>query len=84
MSANRRVLAGRVVSTRMQKTVVVEVQRTSQHPIYRKTLRTAKKYLAHDEEDACREGDVVRIEESRPLSRRKRWRIIEVVRRAGA
>ncbi len=78
----RKVLSGRVVSDKMQKTVVVEVMRTKRHRLYGKVLRRSKKYMAHDEEEACRQGDWVRIEESRPLSRRKRWRVIELVRRA--
>ena len=76
----RRVLTGTVVSDKMQKTVVVAVQKTKQHPLYKKTLRTTKKYVAHDEEEECHEGDMVRIEETRPLSRTKRWRVIELVR----
>lgn len=76
----RRVMTGRVVSTKMQKTVVVEVEVTKQHPLYRKILRTAKKYLAHDEEQACKEGDIVEIIESRPMSRRKRWAVQNIVK----
>ena len=84
MPGTRKVLSGRVVSARMQKTVVVEVETTKQHSPYRKTMRSAKKYLAHDEEQACHEGDWVRIEETRPLSRRKRWTVIEVLKSASA
>jgi len=80
----RKVLSGRVVSDKMQKTVVVEVETTKRHRLYDKILRTHKKYMAHDEDDTCQEGDLVRIEESRPLSHCKRWRVIEVVKRAGA
>ena len=80
----RKVLSGRVVGTKMQKTTVVEVERAARHRLYKKVIRSSKKYLAHDEEEACKEGDWVRIEESRPLSRRKRWRVIEIVRRASA
>ncbi|NLX37728.1 MAG: 30S ribosomal protein S17 [Chloroflexi bacterium] len=76
----RRVMEGVVVSNKMQKTVVVSVTRSSRHPLYGKVLRRTTKYMAHDEEGACQEGDVVRIEESRPMSRLKRWRVIEVVR----
>ena len=76
----RRRLTGRVVSTKMQKTIVVQVERAKQHPVYKKILRRAKKYVAHDEEETCKEGDVVRIEECRPLSRRKRWRVVNVIR----
>jgi len=84
MPGQRKVLSGRVVSAKMQKTVVVEVTSTKQHRLYNKIIRTTKKYMAHDEEQACKEGDLVRIEESRPLSRHKRWRVIEIVRQAGA
>jgi small subunit ribosomal protein S17 len=80
MPGQRKVLNGRVVSTKMQKTVVVEVEMTKKHSLYNKVLRTTKNYMAHDEEGACKEGDLVRIEESRPLSRRKRWKVIEVVK----
>lgn len=82
MPGQRKVLSGRVVSDKMQKTVVVAVETAKQHSLYNKIIRRTKKYLAHDEEEACREGDWVRIEESRPLSRRKRWRVIEIIRRA--
>ncbi|MGC9359232.1 MAG: 30S ribosomal protein S17 [Anaerolineae bacterium] len=80
MPGNRRVMEGTVVSTKMQKTVVVEVMRATRHPMYNKVLRHGKKYLAHDENEECQEGNIVRIEETRPLSRRKRWRVIEIVR----
>jgi small subunit ribosomal protein S17 len=83
MADTRRLLDGTVVSTKMQKTVVVSVERSRRHPLYEKIVRTRKKYLAHDEDEVCQEGDVVRIRESRPLSRRKRWRVVEVVRRGG-
>ncbi len=76
----RKVMEGVVVSNKMDKTVVVRVTRSSRHPLYGKVLRRTTKYMAHDEEGACKEGDVVRIEESRPISRLKRWRVIEVVR----
>ncbi len=74
----RRRLSGQVVSDKMEKTVVVEVTSSKRHPVYNKILRTRKKYLAHDEESAAHEGDWVTIEESRPLSRRKRWRVVEI------
>ena len=80
MPGTRKVMEGTVVSTKMQKTVVVEVQRTVRHPLYNKVLRRRKKYLAHDEAEECQEGNVVRIEETRPLSHRKRWRVTEIVR----
>jgi small subunit ribosomal protein S17 len=77
----RKVLDGRVVSDKMQKTVVVEVTTTKRHPLYHKVMRQSKKYMVHDEEGTCKEGDLVRIEESRPMSHRKRWRVIEVLGR---
>ena len=73
---------GSVVSDKMDKTVVVRVERLVRHPRYGKVLRRAKKYKAHDEENACRVGDVVRIVESRPLSREKRWVVEEIVKRS--
>jgi len=78
----RKVLSGRVVSVKMQKTAVVEVERAARHRVYGKVIRSSKKYLAHDEDEQCKVGDRVRIEECRPLSRRKRWRLIEIVRPA--
>lgn len=78
--SGRKVLDGTVVSAKMPKTVVVSVERSFRHPRYQKIVRTRKKYLAHDADEVCREGDVVRIRESRPLSRRKRWRVIQVLR----
>ncbi|MBC7263593.1 MAG: 30S ribosomal protein S17 [Chloroflexi bacterium] len=82
MKSRRRTLTGRVVSDKMDKTVVVVVHSTKRHPLYGKVLRTSKRYKAHDEENACRIGDLVRIEESRPLSREKRWRVTEILERA--
>jgi len=80
MPGQRKVMSSRVVSAKMQKTVVVAVESTKKHALYGKILRTTKNYLAHDEEEAAKEGDLVRIMESRPLSRRKRWTVIEVVK----
>jgi small subunit ribosomal protein S17 len=73
---------GRVTSTTMQKTIVVEVNRRVPHPLYRREVQVQKKFYAHDEKNECQVGDIVRIVESRPLSRLKRWRLAEVVRRA--
>ncbi len=84
MPGSRKVLSGRVVSAKTPKTVVVEVETAKSHRLYNKIIRTTKKYMAHDEEGACHEGDLVRIEESRPLSHRKRWKVIEVVESASA
>ncbi|MCX7860110.1 MAG: 30S ribosomal protein S17 [Chloroflexus sp.] len=72
---------GRVVSDKMDKTVVVAVDYLKPHPLYRKIIRRTKKFHAHDEENACKVGDMVRIEETRPLSRTKRWRVVEIVQR---
>jgi len=77
----RKRLTGHVLSDKMDKTVVVEVERLARHPRYGKVLRMRKKYKAHDEGNDCHVGDVVRIVESRPLSHEKRWRVEEIVRR---
>ncbi|HEY66946.1 MAG: 30S ribosomal protein S17 [Chloroflexi bacterium] len=78
----RRRLTGRVMSDKMDKTVVVRVERTMRHPRYGKVVRRVKKYKAHDEENRCRVGDLVRIVESRPLSREKRWVVERILKRA--
>ena len=78
----RKVRIGTVVSNKMDKTVTVKVERVMQHPLYRKVVRRSKKYMAHDENNECRVGDVVKIMETRPLSRRKRWRVVEIIERA--
>jgi len=70
---------GRVVSDRMDKTVVVVVETLKRHPLYKKTIKRAVKYKAHDENNECRQGDIVRIVETRPLSRQKRWRVAEII-----
>jgi small subunit ribosomal protein S17 len=75
-------MEGVVVSDKMQKTVMVSVARTTRHPLYGKVLRRTKKFVAHDEENACRIGDHVEIIESRPLSRRKRWAVKRIIKRA--
>lgn len=71
----RRVLQGVVVSDKADKTIVVLVERRVMHPIYKKFIRQSKKYMAHDESNACKAGDVVRIRECRPLSKRKCWEV---------
>ncbi len=81
MKERRKSLIGRVTSDKMDKTVVVVVERTVRHPLYGKVLRRIKKYKAHDEQNECHIGDRVRIIESRPLSREKRWRVVEIVER---
>ncbi len=82
-TAGRQVLKGTVVSAgRMEKTVVVEVVTLKAHPVYKKRFRRTRRYYAHDEENQCGAGDVVRIAETRPLSRLKRWRLLEIVEKA--
>jgi len=75
----RRALVGRVVSDKMDKTVVVRVERLTRHPLYGKVIRHHKRYKAHDEENACKVGDLVRITESRPISREKRWMVTDIL-----
>ncbi len=75
---------GRVVSHKMQKSVTVAVERLVKHPAYGKFIRRTTKVMAHDEEGTCREGDTVAIVECRPISKRKSWRVVEVVARAPA
>jgi small subunit ribosomal protein S17 len=78
----RKKRVGTVVSDKMDKTVTVEVERLVSHPIYKKYIRRKAKYHAHDEKNECRIGDRVLIVECRPLSKQKRWRVKEIVRRA--
>lgn len=77
----RQMKVGRVVSDKMDKTVIVAVEYTRQHPIYKKAMKRTSKFAAHDERNECRIGDIVRIEETRPLSKTKRWVVREVVQR---
>ena len=78
----RKTKTGVVVSTKMDKTISVKVERRLMHPLYGKFVKRSKKFFAHDEENTCNPGDMVRIMETRPLSKMKRWRLIEVVERA--
>jgi small subunit ribosomal protein S17 len=78
----RKVREGMVSSTKMDKTVIVTVVSRVRHPLYRKTLQHTSKLYVHDEGNECREGDRVRVEETRPLSKLKRWRLLEIVERA--
>ncbi|MGC8836782.1 MAG: 30S ribosomal protein S17 [Anaerolineae bacterium] len=82
MRERRKRLVGRVTSDKMDKTVVVRVERLKRHPLYGKVIRVFKKYKAHDEGNQCRVGDLVRIVESRPLSREKRWVVETILERA--
>ena len=75
----RKVREGLVVSTKMAKTVVVAVENRKVHPLYKKAIRVTKKYKAHDENNACKPGDKVKIVETRPLSKEKRWRVAEII-----
>jgi len=79
---HRKERVGTVVSTKMDKTISVAVQRTIPHALYKKARKSTKKYKAHDAENTCQEGDLVRIRETRPLSKSKRWMLVEVLERA--
>lgn len=81
LNPRRKNLVGWVVSDRMDKTVVVSVERRFRHPLFERVVRRSKKYMAHDEDNACRQGDQVRIQETRPLSKRKRWKVVDVLER---
>jgi small subunit ribosomal protein S17 len=78
----RKERVGLVTSTAMEKTITVSVERLVSHPLYKKAIKRTKKYKAHDEESTCNVGDLVRIRETRPLSKTKRWRLVEIVKRA--
>ena len=78
----RKMRIGQVVSDKMEKTVVVQIERRVQHPVYGKMVRRTKKLKAHDEQNAAKTGDTVRIMETRPLSKDKRWRVVEIIERA--
>jgi small subunit ribosomal protein S17 len=79
MEKKRKMMVGRVVSDKMTKTVIVAVKKTRHHPLYKKVLRKVVNYKAHDEKSECKLGDLVRIEETRPLSKEKRWRVAEIL-----
>ena len=80
---NRRTLVGQVVSNKMAKTIVVKVETRRQHPLYKKHVVYSKKFKAHDETNTCKVGDVVKLRETRPLSKEKRWRLVEILTRSG-
>ena len=80
--AARKMRVGRVISDRMDKTVVVQVATLKRHPLYKKTIQRRVKFKAHDEQNECKVGDLVRIMETRPISKEKRWRVAEIVERA--
>ena len=79
---NRKERVGIVISTSMNKTITVAARRLKEHKLYKKALRQTKKFKAHDEAEICQVGDLVRIRETRPLSKTKRWRFVEVIKRA--
>ena len=82
IQGKRQEKVGVVTSTKMQKTVVITVERQGTHPLYKRVVRRSKGFMAHDEKNECRVGDTVRIEETRPLSSRKRWRVVEIISKA--
>lgn len=82
IKAKRKVREGLVTSDKMQKTIVVAVERSFRHKLYKRTMRRTETFKAHDEKNECKSGDKVRIVETRPLSATKRWRLLEIVERA--
>jgi small subunit ribosomal protein S17 len=81
-SENRKIRMGTVISNRMDKTVTVLIERLVKHPLYHRVVRQSKKLLAHDEGNDCEIGDKVRVVETRPLSKNKRWRVVEITEKA--
>jgi len=79
--AKKKTMTGVVVSNKMDKTVVIKVERRFAHPVFKKVVKTTKKYKVHDEKNECLEGDLVRIQETRPLSKEKRWRLLGIISR---
>lgn len=77
----KKIYTGNVISDKMDKTVVVAVTRTTQHPVYKKTIKKIVKFKAHDEENKCKQGDRISIVESRPISKDKRWKLLDIVKR---
>ena len=76
---NKKTMTGVVVSSKMDKTVVIKVERRFSHPVFKKVVKTTKKYKVHDEKNECLEGDFIRIQETRPLSKEKRWRLLDII-----
>ena len=79
--AKKKTMTGVVVSNKMDKTVVIKVERRFAHPVFKKVVKTTKKYKVHDEKNECLEGDFIRIQETRPLSKEKRWRLLGIISR---
>jgi small subunit ribosomal protein S17 len=82
-SGKRKIRIGVVISDKMDKTITVRVDKAAMHPVYDKLVRSATKFKAHDEKEAAGIGDTVKIEETRPLSKTKRWRLVEIIQKAG-
>ena len=82
VNKNRKIVSGQVVSDKMDKTIVVTVERRFSHPVFKKIVRRNKKYKAHDEKNECNVGDIVEICECRPLSKHKRWRLVDITKKA--
>ncbi|MEI6157548.1 MAG: 30S ribosomal protein S17 [Atribacterota bacterium] len=80
--ANQKRQTGKVISNKMNKTVVIKVTRITEHPVYSKKMKITKSFKAHDEKEICEIGDIVLIEETRPLSKTVRWRVLEVIEKA--
>lgn len=76
---NKKIRSGIVVSDKMDRSILVKVETMIKHPLYKRTMKRSKKYMAHDQNNSCKVGDAVRIIECKPISRRKRWRLLEVV-----
>mgnify|MGYP001564723389 CR=1 FL=1 len=82
VATNRKIKEGEVVSDKMVQTVVVKVERLVQHPVYKKVVKRTRKFMAHDEEGQCKVGDKVKIIETRPISKLKRWKVFEIIEKA--
>jgi len=82
MEHNTKIRIGTVVSDKMDKTVVVKVETNMKHPLYNKIIKRSKKYKAHDEDNECKVGDIVKMIETRPLSKDKRWKVVQIVKKA--
>lgn len=80
--SNRKVRMGVVVSDKMDKTVVFEVERKTKHPLYKRVIKRTKRFKAHDENNECRVGDTIKVMETRPISKDKKWRVVEIISRA--
>ena len=81
---HRKTMTGVVASNKMDKTIVVRVERKFSHPVFKKVVKTTKKYKVHDEKNECLEGDFICIQETRPLSKQKRWRLLDIITRKKA